>query len=89
MHYIQIQISFGPVSSSPVLGLIEIVKGYGVILLRYTTDEMLSCTVFPQISAWALISNQGLKKGVVIKRRVLNQRECLFLSCVVLVGVEA
>ena len=37
MHYIQIQIGIGPVSFSPVLGLIEIVKGYGVILLRYTT----------------------------------------------------
>ena len=37
MHYIQIQISFGPVSFSPILGLIEIVKGYGDILLRYTT----------------------------------------------------
>ena len=36
MHYIQIQISFDPVSFSPVLGLIEIVKG-GDILLRYTT----------------------------------------------------
>ena len=74
MHYIQIQISFGPVSFS---------------LKIYHCDEMLSCTVFPQISAWALISNQGLKKGVVIKRRALTQRECLFLSCVVLVGVEA
>lgn len=37
MHYIQIQISFGLVSFSPVLGLIEIFKGYGDILLRYTT----------------------------------------------------
>lgn len=37
MHYIQIQISLGPVSFSPVLGLIEIVKGYGDMLLRYAT----------------------------------------------------